>query len=118
MPSVDRTASGPQTDVVVCGGPDCAKDCRKDFRALVSTLRDAGVDHRTSKCLGVCHGPVAVVRRPDTEPIVVRRIRKASARDGVVAVSEGAKPKRALTGKQLVDGKKAKRAVVRAGKAR
>lgn len=83
------TAEVTAARVLVCGGPDCAKDRRDDRKALVAACAEAGVAMRSTKCLGLCHGPVAVVVRPAGKPIVVERIRRRRHRRALVAVANG-----------------------------
>lgn len=69
---MDAPLPGP---VALCAGSDCAKDRRKDFRRLRAGLD--GVDVVTTKCMGVCHGPVVVLGAQSETPVVVERIRSA-----------------------------------------
>ena len=66
------TTSAP---IAICAGSDCAKDRRKDFRRLRDGLRECDVV--TTKCMGVCHGPVAVLAADSESPVVIERIRSA-----------------------------------------
>ena len=61
--------------IAICAGPDCAKDRRKDFRRLRDGLGD--LDVVITKCMGVCHGPVAVLAADSESPVVIERIRSA-----------------------------------------
>lgn len=67
--------STPSGSIAICAGPDCAKDRRKDFRRLRDGLGDCDVV--TTKCMGVCHGPVAVLGADSERPVVVQRVRTA-----------------------------------------
>ncbi len=92
--------------VALCAGSDCAKDQRKAFRRLAESLADAGVEVTRTRCLGVCHGPVAVVA-PDAEsPVVVQRLRKGGDRRRLLAVVGGGDPGAELDRDRHVPGRK------------
>ncbi|MEM9607367.1 MAG: hypothetical protein AAGA99_08080 [Actinomycetota bacterium] len=101
--------------VVLCAGSDCAKDERTAFRKLRDVVRDSELEVVHSRCLGVCHGPVAVIDRAGEEPVVLRRIRRGAARRVVVELARTGRAQGA--GEISVAGKKARRAIRRAAKA-
>ena len=99
--------------VVVCAGSDCAKDERRAFRDLVSSLAGAGATVAKSTCLGVCHGPVVVLDPTGRRPVVVERLRKRKAIRSLVG---GLSSSRAdvTGGARIVAKKRAKKAIRRA----
>lgn len=97
--------------ITVCAGPDCARDERKAYKDLVDRAQGAGVELCRTRCMKVCHGPVAILD-VDGSPVVVSRLRGAKDRAAVVEGSlSGRLPKRLR--KVTVTGTKAKKALAR-----
>lgn len=111
-------SDGGPRPVAVCGGSDCAKDERAAHRALVASLLTTGATVTRTKCLGMCHGPVAIVDplgRHGT-PVVVEKLRKPKHRDRLASIVGGADPdgwKRVVTGKPARKALRKARASVR-----
>ena len=100
--------------VAVCSGSDCAKDERAAHKALLRGLRDeSGIDVVTTKCLKLCHGPVAVLDVRGT-PVVVDKLRKPKRRRAAIAAATGDPDALSSLSSRVVDGKAARRAIERA----
>ena len=114
MPSTDPR---PLT-VVLCSGSDCAKDERKAYRSLARQLDDADVEFVCSPCLGVCHGPVAVVGDERGRAVVLQKIRSKARRKRLVsAVGSGRLSRAAEAGPRVDESKRRDKALRRAGRA-
>lgn len=113
----DQSTERPPLGVVLCSGSDCAKDERKAYRALRSQLSDADLVVERSECLGVCHGPVAVLVDHAGRSVVVKRVRTDKQRKRLVAAaSEGRLGKARDAAPASPGDKKRKRALRRAGR--
>lgn len=76
--------------IAVCAGSDCAADERKRFRRLRRALD--GLDVVETKCLGVCHGPVAVLAPVSATPVVIERIKSKHAAEVAEHARQGTTP--------------------------
>lgn len=97
--------------ITVCAGSDCARDQRSNFKKLLAELD--GSDVVRTKCMGVCHGPVAVVDAAGDRPVVIQRIRSRKQARAVLelATGGGSAPDRL---RLVVEKKKRRKAVSRA----
>lgn len=104
--------------MAVCSGKDCARDERKAHRSLRSVLSDDGLDVVPTKCLGVCHGPVAVVVSPSGRAVVVEKLKKKGRQRALAdAVRSGRLKRAAAAGPVVRKSKRRKKALSRAGTA-
>lgn len=108
-----RSAEPDRPCVVLCGGDDCAVDEVSAHRKLRSALLDAGVAVVASPCLGVCHGPVAVVVVPAGQPVVLERLKKKRVRRAVVEAVTGVRIDDARLRRHEVTSRKRRRKAVR-----
>lgn len=112
----------PRTDpaplsVVLCGGSDCAKDQRGAYESLARRLDDVGVDFVRSRCLGVCHGPVAVVADERGRAVVLSKVRSKGRRKRLVStIASGSLSGAAAAVPQVDKAKRRDRALRRAGR--
>lgn len=91
----------------VCAGPSCRGDGRAK---LCAVLLDAGLMIESSKCLGICEGPVAVAPIKDRWEVVEKLDGNRQRTRLVEAVTLG-KPKRVR--RSLVKGARRKKALRR-----
>ena len=91
--------------VAVCIGKDCRQsDAHAD---VLSSLEEVG-DVETVKCLGICSGPVVVVR-PDDAAVVLSKVRSRKQRRQLVeAVADEAPLKRTLAEQEVTGAKRVK----------
>lgn len=101
----------PPGPIALCAGSDCAKDRRKDFRRLRAGLD--GCDVVMTKCMGVCHGPVAVLGAQTDRPVVIERIRSGKQVKAIRRLADhgGDVPRRL---QQVTKPKKLREAITRA----
>ncbi|MEM9516587.1 MAG: hypothetical protein AAGA42_17195 [Actinomycetota bacterium] len=110
-----RRSASPLT-VVVCRGSDCAKDQCDAYRSLVRRLENAGVEIAMSPCLGVCHGPVAVVVDEHRRAVVVNKVRSKKRQQRlVVAAADGCLAAAADAAPAVAAAKRRNKALRRAG---
>ncbi len=80
--------------VAMCEGKDCRKRCGFDKLHDELVKRCDVVD---LGCVGICSGPVVVVRPTADEPLVFSKLRKKQHRRDLVAVAvSNSKPSREL----------------------
>lgn len=101
---------------MLCVGSDCAADERSAHRKLREALCRQEVPVVDAPCLGVCHGPVAVVEPVGSSPVVVRRVRRGRARRAIVELGRSGRLGPDAT-ELSVDGKRGRRAIRRARRA-
>ena len=100
-------ADDPLVLAFVCSGPSCRGDGRAK---LCAVLLDAGLTVESSKCLGICEGPVAVAPIKDRWEVVEKVDGKRQRARLVAAVTLG-KPKKVR--RSLVKGTRRKKALRR-----
>lgn len=80
--------------VALCAGKDCAKRC--EFAKIRATLR-AEHDVVELACVGICSGPVVVVRPEADKPVVLSKLRTKRDRERLVAlIASGKAPRGAM----------------------
>lgn len=73
--------------VGLCAGKSCRKS--QGFSQLEAALSESCALRKTA-CLGVCKGPVVVIRQGDEEPEVLKRLRKKKHRRDLLELLSGA----------------------------
>jgi hypothetical protein len=79
----------PRNTVVVCGGSACRKTTGDDRQNLCKALIAAGYDVKSSRCLGVCIGPVVAAPFKDRVEIISKVRGSATIHDLTIAIGEG-----------------------------
>jgi hypothetical protein len=79
----------PSNTVVVCGGSACRKATGNDRDNLCKALIAAGYDIKSSRCLGVCIGPVVAAPIKDRVEIISKVRGSSTIHDLTIAIGEG-----------------------------
>lgn len=77
-----------QLRALVCRGPNCRGKAQEK---LCAALDDAGIAVDTTRCLGVCKGPVALLLIDDRWEVVSRIRGKRARQRALAAVTESRK---------------------------
>jgi hypothetical protein len=97
-PSIDRPI------VAMCAGKDCRK--RDEFAKVHHELSER-CDIVDLRCVGICSGPVVVVRPTSDQPLVFSKLRKKQQRRELVAVAvSNGKPSAVLRSRSVSGSKR------------
>jgi hypothetical protein len=79
----------PKNTVVVCSGSACRRAKGDSHQTLCKALLAAGLDVKTSRCLGVCAGPVVAAPIKDRVEILSEVRGSNTIHDLTAAIAEG-----------------------------
>jgi hypothetical protein len=79
----------PENTVVVCSGSACRKTKGDGHQSLCKALAAAGYRIKTSRCLGVCIGPVVAVPINSKVEVISKVHGSRTIHDLTVAIEEG-----------------------------
>lgn len=91
--------------MALCAGKDCRKRC--EFAKVRTTLRRAH-DVVELSCVGICDGPVVVVRPDQNKPVVLSKLRTKRDREQLMTlIASGKTPSGALKSRVVSKSKRA-----------